>query len=82
LDAYNYVVNGKSAIEWIMERYVVTVDKDSGIKNDPNKWSDDPRYIIDLLKRVIRVSMETNRIVRALPQLDIFVEHAGSQQVA
>ena len=68
------MVNGKSAIEWIMERYAVTTDKDSGIKNDPNKWSDDPRYILDLLKRVIRVSMETNRIVRALPPLAIFEE--------
>jgi predicted helicase len=36
LEAYEYVVNGKSAIEWIMERYAVTVDKDSGIKNNPN----------------------------------------------
>jgi predicted helicase len=76
LEAYDYVVNGKSAIEWIMERYKVTVDlnkkgEGSGIKNDPNEWSDDPRYIIDLLKRVVTVSMETNRIVNSLPDLDI-----------
>ena len=56
-EAYNYIVNGKSAIEWIMERYQVTVDKDSGIQNDPNDWSDDPRYIVDLLRRVVRVSL-------------------------
>lgn len=70
LEAYDYVVNGKSAIEWVMERYAVTVHKDSGIRNDPNDWSDDPRYIVDLLKRVVRVSVETARIVRALPPLD------------
>jgi hypothetical protein len=45
------VVNGKSAIEWIMERYQVTTHKESGIVNDPNLWCDEhdkPRYIIDL----------------------------------
>jgi predicted helicase len=69
LDAYGYVVNGKSAIEWIMERYAVTVDKPSGIRNDPNDWSDDPRYIVDLLRRVVRVSLESVRIVAGLPEL-------------
>ena len=69
LDAYGYVVNGKSAIEWIMDRYQVTVDKASGIKNDPNDWSDDPRYIVDLLRRVVRVSLESVRIVAGLPGL-------------
>lgn len=71
LDAYGYVVNGKSAIEWIMERYAVTVDKASGIKNDPNDWSDDPRYIVDLLRRVVRVSLESVRIVEGLPGLGV-----------
>lgn len=66
---YYYVVNGKSAIEWVMERYAVSVDKSSGIKNDPNEWSTDPRYIIDLVKRIARVSVETARIVRKLPAL-------------
>jgi len=69
LDAYGYVVNGKSAIEWIMERYAVTVNKASGIKNDPNDWSDDPRYIVDLIKRVVQVSVESVRIVGQLPGL-------------
>lgn len=52
LAAYEYVVNGRSAIEWIMERYQVTTNKDSGIKNDPNDWADEvgnPRYILDLV---------------------------------
>jgi len=73
LEAYEYVVNGKSAIEWIMERYQVTVDKASGIKNDPNEWSEDPRHIVDLLKRIVRVSLESVRIVKALPALREYV---------
>ncbi|MEF8723165.1 MAG: type ISP restriction/modification enzyme [Candidatus Accumulibacter delftensis] len=69
LEAYEYVVNGKPAVEWIMERYQVTTDKASGIKNDPNDWSESPRYIVDLLKRIVRVSVESARIVKALPAL-------------
>jgi predicted helicase len=72
LAAYDYVVNGKPAIQWIMERYQVTKDKDSEIVNDPNDWSREhkqPRYIVDLLKRVVRVSLETMKIVNALPGL-------------
>jgi predicted helicase len=69
LEAYDYVVNGKSAIEWVMERYAVSVDKSSGIRNDPNEWSTDPRYIVDLVKRIVRVSVETARIVKGLPAL-------------
>lgn len=72
LQAYDYVVNGKSAVEWVMERYQVWEDKDSGIKDDPNDWCrehNDPSYILNLVKRVIRVSMDTVKIVRALPSL-------------
>lgn len=71
--AYEYVVNGKSAIEWIMERYAVTTDKKSGIKNDPNDWSREhnkPRYILDLLLSIINVSCQTVDIVKTLPHLD------------
>ncbi|WP_215861996.1 type ISP restriction/modification enzyme [Acidithiobacillus ferriphilus] len=66
LEAYEYVVNGKPAIEWIMERYKITVDKDSGIRNDPNDWCrehEDPEYIFRLVQQVVRVSVETVRIV-------------------
>ncbi len=83
LEAYEYVVNGKSAIEWVMERYQVTVDKDSGIRNDPNDWCrehDNPRYIIDLVKRVVRVSVETVRIVKALPALAQATSHLAAQR--
>lgn len=68
LRAYKYVVNGKSAIGWIVDRY--TVVEKSGIVNDPNEYSDDPRYIVDLVERVITVSMRTLDIVDGLPPLD------------
>ena len=71
--AYEYVVNGKSAIEWIMERYQVSTDKKSGIKNDPNDWAievGNPRYILDLLLSIINVSVQTVDIVNQLPKLD------------
>ncbi|MDR3204690.1 MAG: helicase, partial [Deltaproteobacteria bacterium] len=73
LKAYQYVVNGRSAIELILDRYQVKVDKDSGIKNDPNDWAkehDQPRYILDLLLRVITVSLESLKIVEGLPRLN------------
>ena len=72
LEAYNYVVNGKSAIEWVMERYAVKTDSASQITNDPNDWGrehDDPKYIYNLLLRIITVSLETMKIVRSLPKL-------------
>ena len=70
LKAYEYIVNGKSAIEWIMERYAVTIDKASQIKNDPNDWSREhkqPRYILDLLLSIITLSCKTMDIVKTLP---------------
>ena len=72
-EAYQYVVNGKSAIEWIVERYAVTTDKKSLIRNDSNDWAREhrqPRYILDLLLSVIQVSLETQRIVQGLPRLE------------
>lgn len=70
--AYEYIVNGKSAIEWIMERYQVKTDKASGIINDPNDWADEvgnPRYILDLLLSIINVSVQTVEIVEDLPKM-------------
>ncbi|MDD6461151.1 MAG: DEAD/DEAH box helicase family protein [Bifidobacteriaceae bacterium] len=69
LEAYRYVVNGKSAIDWLIDRYQVRTDKKSGIVNDPNDWSDDPRYIVDLVEKVITVSMRTLAIIHDLPAL-------------
>ena len=75
LEAYEYVVNGKSAIDWVMERQCFKVDKDSGIVNDANDWAvetmGNPRYPLELLLRVVTVSVETVKIVKGLPKLDI-----------
>lgn len=71
LEAYDYVVNGKPAIEWIMDQYQVETSKASGIKNNPNDWSEAPRYIVDLLKGIVRVSVESARIVKSLPPLHL-----------
>lgn len=68
--AYEYVVNGKTAIGWLIDRYQVTTDKKSGIVNDPNEYSPDPRYIVDLVEKVIRVSVETVDIMNGLPALN------------
>lgn len=70
--AYEYVVNGKSAIEWVMERYQITTHKESGIVNNPNDWAREqnkPRYILDLLLSIINVSMQTVDIVNDLPKV-------------
>lgn len=75
--AYEYVVNGKSAIEWIMERYQVSTNKESGIVNDPNDWAKEagnPRYILDLLLSIINVSVQTVDIVNSLPKVDFGTE--------
>ncbi|MGK0488244.1 MAG: putative helicase [Candidatus Endobugula sp.] len=83
--AYDYIVNGKSAIEWIMERYQVKTDKKSGIKNDPNDWAEevgDPRYILDLLLSVINVSVQTVDIVEGLPRLDFEEDSESNQEIA
>ena len=73
---YDYIVNGKSAIEWVMERQAVSTDKKSGITNDANNYAietmHNPRYPLELLLRVITVSLETQKIVRSLPKLDIY----------
>jgi predicted helicase len=73
-EAYEYMLGSRSAIEWMFERYQVKTDKASGIVNDPNDWSrgvEDPRYILDLLCRIVTVSIETVHIVRGLPKLEL-----------
>jgi len=72
--AFDYQVNGKSALEWIIDRYQVTTHKDSQITNDPNDYSrevENPRYILDLIKRIVTVSVETMKIVAQLPALEV-----------
>ena len=69
--AYQYIVNGRSAIEWIMDQYRVKTDKKSGITDDPNDFSDDPKYIFNLLLRIINVSVQTVDLINSLPKLEI-----------
>ena len=86
LDAYEYVVNGKPALEWVMERQCVKTDKASGIVNDANRYAietvGDPAYPLLLFQRMITVSLETMKIVRSLPALDIVAPIEQPQTVA
>jgi predicted helicase len=68
-EAFDYRLGSRSALEWIVDRYRVTKDARTGIVNDPNLFSDDPRYIIDLIGKVTRVSVETVNIINQLPAL-------------
>ncbi|MFT8718768.1 type ISP restriction/modification enzyme [Acetobacter sp.] len=84
LEAYDYILNGKTAIGWVMDGQRVKTDKASGIRNDPNDWAIEeernPRYPLDLLLRVINISLETTRIVKSLPPLRLF--HADSPNLS
>lgn len=68
--AFAYQLGNRSALEWVVDQYRVKVDKRSGIVNDPNR-ADDPQYIIQLIGKVIAVSVETVEIVDGLPDLDL-----------
>jgi hypothetical protein len=67
-EAFEYKLGNRSAIEWIVDQYQVSTDKRSGITNDPNR-SGEPQYIVSLIGRVVTVSVETVKIVKALPAL-------------
>jgi len=83
LEAYEYVINGKPALDWVVERQCVKTDKDSGIVNDANDWAietmNNPRYPLELFMRVVTVSMETMKIVRSLPKLDVLAGTASAR---
>ncbi len=82
--AYEYVVNGKSAIEWILERYQVSTHKESGITNDPNDWAKEvgnPRYILDLLMSIINVSVQTVDIVNSLPKVEFETDTENGKEI-
>jgi len=73
LEAYDFIVNGKSAVEWIIDRYEVSIHKDSKIKNDPNDYlreTGDYKYIVNLLKKVINVSIQSVGIINNLPKIE------------
>ena len=69
-EAFQYRLGNRSALEWVVDQYRVKTDKRSGIVNDPNR-ADDETYIVDLIRKVISVSLETVQIVEKLSGLDI-----------
>ncbi len=75
LEAYEYIVNGKPALEWVMGRQCVKTDKKSGIVNDANRYAvetvGNPAYPLELFQRVITISLETMKIVKKLPKLEL-----------
>ena len=67
------MIDGKSAVEWIIDRYEVSIHKDSKIKNDPNDYlgeTGDYKYIVNLLKKVINVSVQSVEIINNLPKIE------------
>lgn len=67
-ETFEYRLGNRSALDWIIDQYQVSTDKRSGIVNDPNR-EDDPQYILKLIKQVIYVSLETVKVVGAMPAL-------------
>ena len=66
-EAHHYVVNGRTPLEWFINRYKIKQDKNSGIINDPNGWFDNPRDLITAIERIVYVSVESTRIIENLP---------------
>lgn len=82
--AHRYVVNGRSPLEWMIDRYQVKTDKASGIVNDPNLYSEDPLYIVNLIRRLVTVSVETMKIVDAMSainEMDCYVDFPEAWKV-
>jgi predicted helicase len=65
--AHRYVVNGRTPLEWFIDRYKIKRDKESGILNDPNGWFEDPRDLVTAIERIVHVSVESTRIIEGLP---------------
>ena len=66
-EAHRYVVNGRTPLEWFIDRYKITQDKNSGILNDPNGWFDNPRDLITAIERIVYVSVGSTKIIESLP---------------
>ena len=66
-EAHRYVVNGRTPLEWFIDRYKITEDRDSGIVNDPNGWFENPRELVTAIERIVHVSVESARIIEGLP---------------
>ena len=65
--AHRYVVNGRTPLEWFIDRYHIKTDKHSGITNDPNGWFEEPEDLVAAFRRIVQVSVETVKIVESLP---------------
>ena len=73
-EAQAYSISGRSPLEWIIDRYHVKTDKASGIVNDPNDFLREqgrPDAVVDLIKRLVTVSMRTQELLETLPPLEI-----------
>ena len=66
-EAHRYVINGRTPLEWFIDRYKIKKDKNSGITNDPNGWFKNPRDLITAIERIVHVSVESAKIIEALP---------------
>ena len=66
-EAHRYVVNGRTPLEWFIDRYKIKTDKNSGITNDPNGWFANPRDLITAIERIVYVSVESTKIIERLP---------------
>ena len=75
LEAHNYKINAKSPLEWVVDKQSYNVDNKTGIINDPNIFANEtmknPAYPLELLQKVITVSLETQKLIKSLPKLDI-----------
>jgi predicted helicase len=69
-EVFEYRLGNRSALNWVIDQYQVSIDERSGVTSDPNR-PDDPKYILRLIGQVITVSLETNKIVRSLPELGV-----------
>ena len=66
-EAHRYVVNGRTPLEWFIDRYKIKQDRNSGIINDPNGWFQNPRDLIIAIERIVYVSVESTKIIEMLP---------------
>ena len=78
-EAHGYVVNGRTPLEWFIDRYRIVHDRQSGITNDPNEWFEDPRDLVATVRRLVHVSVETVRIVEMLPDLPTEADRDSAQ---
>ena len=68
---HQYIINGKSPVEWVMDQYKLKTDKKSGICENPNEYSEYPKYIFNLLLSTITVSAKTMELINRLPEFEL-----------